>query len=195
MNTVAPFPEENPLQVSVTFRHMDASDALRGYAADKVARIVAKYLKNAVEAHVILASNRHRQHNTAEINIHASNFDISAHAENSDLYAGIDFAMDKVEAQLRKHKDRINDRKGRASLHEIATMIPVEVVSGHDEQGATKVIETETMQARPLSVDDAVMQLELTHSEFLVFRNSANSSISVVYRRRDGHYGLIIPTA
>jgi len=175
---------------------MDASDALRDYAVEKVGRIVAKYLKNAVEAHVILASNRHRQHNLAEINIHASQFDISAHAENTDLYAGIDFAVDKVEAQLRKHKDRINDRKGRASLPEIAaTMIPVDVVSEHDDQGATRVIETETMQARPLSVDDAVMQLDLTHSEFLVFRNSANNSISVVYKRRDGHYGLIVPTA
>jgi putative sigma-54 modulation protein len=195
MKSPAPLPQERPLQVSVTFRHMDASDALRSYAAEKVERLASKYLKNAVEAHVILASNRHRQHNVAEVNIHASNFDISAHAENPDLYAGIDFAMDKVEAQLRKHKDRLNDRKGRASLHEIATMIPVDVVSSHDEHGSTKVIETETLQARPLSVDDAVMQLELTHSEFLVFRNAATSSISVVYKRRDGHYGLIVPTA
>jgi len=195
MNTTAAKFQENPLQVSVTFRHMDASDALRDHAVEKVTRIVAKYLKNAVEAHVILASNRHRQHNLAEINIHASQFDISAHAENTDLYAGIDLAIDKVEAQLRKHKDRINDRKGRASLHEIATMIPVDVVSEHDDQGSTRIIETETLKAKPLSVDDAVMQLELTHSEFLVFKNSANSTISVVYKRRDGHYGLIIPTA
>jgi putative sigma-54 modulation protein len=185
------------LQVSVTFRHMDASDALRDYAVEKVGRIVGKYLNNAVEAHVILDSNnRHRQHNNAEINIHASRFDISAHAENADLYAGIDFAVDKVEAQLRKHKDRINDRKGRASLSEIAaTMIPVDVVAPHDEKGTAHVIETETLQARPLSVDDAVAQLELTHSEFLVFRNSGNNSISVLYKRRDGRYGLIIPTA
>ena len=184
------------MQVTVTFRHMDASDALRAYSAEKVERVVSKYLKNALEAHVILdQKNRNRQNHLAEINIHASNFDISAHAENSDLYAAIDFAMDKVEAQVRKHKDRINDRKGRASLHEIATMIPVDVVSADDEHGATKVVETETLQARPLSVDDAVMQLELSHSEFLVFRNSETSAISVVYRRRDGHYGLIVPTA
>lgn len=183
------------MQVSVTFRHMDASDALRAHAIEKVERIVAKYLKNAVEAHVILASNRHRQHNVAEINIHASNFDISAHAENPDLYTGIDLAVIKVEAQLRKHKDRINDRKGRTSLHEIATMIPVQVVQEHDEKGATKIIETETMKAEALTVDDAVMQLDLTHSEFLIFRNSATSVISVVYKRRDGHYGLIVPTA
>ena len=187
--------QENPLQVSVTFRHMDASDALRDYSVEKVERVASKYLKNAVEAHVILTSQRHRQQHAAEINIHAAGYDISAHADNSDCYAAIDFAMDKVEAQLRKHKDRINDRKGRASLHEIATRIPVDVVQQSNDQGTMRVIETETLVAKPLSVDDAVLQLELTHSEFLVFRNSANSSISVVYKRRDGHYGLIIPTA
>lgn len=185
------------MEVHVTFRHMDASDALRDYSMEKVGRIVGKYLPNATEAHVILdSSNRSRQHNIAEINLHAYRFDISAHAENPDLYAAIDFAVDKVEAQLRKHKDRITDRKGRASLSEIAaTMIPVDVVSAHDEKGNTRVVETEQMQAKPLTVDDAVMQLELTHSEFLVFRNSENSAISVVYKRRDGHYGLIVPTA
>lgn len=190
-----PFDQEQSVQVSVTFRHMDASEPLRAHAIDKVERIVAKYLKNAVEAHVILAANRHRQHNMAEINIHAANFDISAHAENPDLYAGIDMAVVKVEAQLRKHKDRINDRKGRASLGEIATTISVDVLSAQDEQGTSRIVETESIQAKPLSVDDAVLQLELTHSEFLVFRNSASDAISVVYRRRDGQYGLIVPTA
>lgn len=183
------------MQVSVTFRHMESSDALRAHAIEKVERVVSKYLKNAVEAHVILAASRHRQQNLAEINIHASHFDISAHTENADLYAGIDIVCDKLEAQLRKHKDRINDRKGRASLHEIATRIPVDVLSAHEEQGSSKVVETETLQAKPLSVDDAILQMELNHAEFLVFRNSANSSISVVYKRRDGHYGLIVPTA
>jgi len=195
MNPTSLASEENPLQVSVTFRHMDASDALRDYAVEKVGRIAVKYLKNVVEAHVILVSQRHRQQHTAEINIHAAGFDISAHAENADLYAAIDFATDKVEAQLRKHKDRINDRKGRASLGVVATRIPVDVVSPANDEGATKVVETETLVAMPLTVDDAVLQLELTHSEFLVFRNSANSAISVVYKRRDGHYGLIVPTA
>jgi putative sigma-54 modulation protein len=191
----APVPQENHLQVSVTFRHMEASEALRNHAVEKVERVVSKYLKNAVEAHVILDASKHRLHKMAEINIHAAHFDISAHSENHDLYAGVDFAVAKVEAQLRKHKDRINDRKGRVSLHELATMIPVEVVSNPEAHEVTRIIETETMQAKPLSVDDAVMQLELTHSEFLVFKNSASGAISVVYKRRDGHYGLIVPTA
>lgn len=183
------------MHVTVTFRHMEASEALRAYATEKVERIVGKYLKNAVEAHVILDSARHRQQNLAEINLHAYRFDISAHAESPDLYAAIDFAIARVEAQLRKHKDRINDRKGRPSLHEIAMTIPVDVISQGEEQQPSRVVQTESMQARPLSVDDAILQLDLSHSEFLVFRNSDTGAVSVVYRRRDGHYGLIVPTA
>jgi putative sigma-54 modulation protein len=174
---------------------MDVSEALRDHAIEKVERIVAKYLKNATEAHVILSSNPHRQHNMAEVNIHASHFDISAHSENADLYAGVDIACAKVEAQLRRHKDRINHRKGRASLHEIAATIPVDVVAHHEDQGATRVVETERLRTRTLSVDDAVLQLELQHAEFLVFTNADTGSTSVVYRRRDGRYGVIVPTA
>lgn len=183
------------MNITVTFRHMDVSEALRDHAIEKVERIVAKYLKNATEAHVILSSNPHRQHNMAEVNIHASHFDISAHSENADLYAGVDIACAKVEAQLRRHKDRINHRKGRASLHEIAATIPVDVVAHHEDQGATRVVETERLRTRTLSVDDAVLQLELQHAEFLVFTNADTGSTSVVYRRRDGRYGVIVPTA
>lgn len=182
------------MKVSVTFRHMEASDALRDYATEKVERVAAKYLKGHVEAHVILEATRHRHQNLAEINIHASHFDISAHTYDGDMYAAVDTAVDKVETQLRKHKDRINDRKGRAGLGEVATMIPVDVLSPHDDEGGPRVIETESIPAKPLSVDDAVLQLELSHAEFLVFRNATTNSISVVYRRRDGHFGLIVPT-
>ncbi|HYC55690.1 MAG TPA: ribosome-associated translation inhibitor RaiA [Candidatus Binatia bacterium] len=181
------------MQILVTFRHMDASDALRSYATEKIERVASKYLKNAVEAHVILEAAGHRKRFQAEFNVHASNFDISAHSDSDDMYSAIDFAVDKVEAQVRKHKDRINDRKGRASVPEAATNIPVDVLGPHDDEGGPRVIETDSMPAKPLSVEDAVLQLDLSHSEFLVFRNSATNTISVVYRRRDGNYGLIVP--
>jgi len=171
---------------------MDASDPLRSYASEKVEKVAGKYLKNAVEAHVILSARRNRFKHGAEVNIHASHFVISAHADLDDMYAAIDNAVDKVEAQLRKHKDRINDRK-RIMTPESPTMVPVDVLTSHDDEGGPRVIETAALPAKPLSVEDAVLQLDLHHSEFLVFRNASTNSISVVYRRRDGNYGLIVP--
>ncbi len=184
------------MQVSVTFRHIETSDALRDYATDKVLRIAEKYLPKAVGAHVVLSVTK--QSHLAEINIHAPHFDISGHEVTGDLYSAIDLAMDKIEKQLRKHKDRINHHKGRKPLGGDATIIPVDIIGSEsfDTEGAPTIVETDNIPAKPLSVEDAILQLELSHAEFLVFKNaSKNESISVVYKRRDGRYGLITPNA
>ena len=183
------------MQVSVTFRHVDPSDAVRDYAVEKVTRIVGKYLKRAQDAHVILSVTKRRHQ--AEINVHSPHFEISAHDVTGDLYTSIDGALSKVEAQLRKHKDRVNHRKGGQSVSSEPTMIPVDVFASEaaEEPTGPQVIETENFPAKPLSVEDAILQLDLSHAEFLVFRNSDTESVSVLYRRRDGNYGLIAPNA
>jgi putative sigma-54 modulation protein len=181
------------VQVTVTFRHVDPTDALRDYAIEKVTHVASKYLKSAVGAHVILSVQKQRH--VAEINLHATRFDISAHESTDDLYAAIDLTIAKVEAQLRKHKDRINHHKGRGTAVSEPRDVPVEVIESEENarEGAPRIIETDNIPAKPLSVEDAILQLELTHAEFLVFFNSATESVSVVYKRRDGNYGLIAP--
>ena len=99
------------LQVAVTFRHVESTQALKEYAIEKVSRTCGKYLRDPLGAHVILSVVKQRH--VAEINVRAKHFDISAHEGTDDLYAAIDLAIDKLEAQLRKHKDRINHHKGR----------------------------------------------------------------------------------
>jgi putative sigma-54 modulation protein len=100
------------VQVSVTFRHVDASAALRDHATDKVTRIAEKYLRAPETAHIILSVNKHRHE--ADITIHALHSDISAHECTEDLYSAIDLAAAKLETQLRKQKDRLSRRKGQA---------------------------------------------------------------------------------
>lgn len=180
------------MQISVTFRHSDPSDAVRTHAEEKVSRAINKYLKQATEAHVILSVEKHRR--SAEINVHATNFDISAHETTHDMYEAVDKAVTKLEAQLRKHKDRINHHKGGQHLGGAPTMIPVEVYELADgEDARPTVIETDNIPAKPLTVEDAIVQLELSHQNFLVFRNSVTNDISVVYRRTAGNFGLIAP--
>ena len=187
------------MQVSVTFRHVESTDALRDYASEKVSRIAGKYLRNPTGAHVILSVQKQRH--GAEITLHASRFHISAHESTGDLYSAIDLAMDKVEAQLRKHHDRINHHKGRrpAAGEPLAEpmSIPVEVFDADEAPSAAgpTVVETDNIPAKPLSVEDAILQLELTHAAFLVFLNSSTETVSVIYKRSDGNYGLIAPNA
>ena len=181
------------MEVSVTFRHVEPTQALKEYATDKVARICGKYLRFPLEASVILAVVKQRH--MAEINVHAKHFDISAHETTGDLYSSIDLALDKLEAQLRKHKDRINHHKGRQGASGEEKTVPVDVfdVEERDVGGAPRIIEKDNIPAKPLSIDDAILQLELNHAEFLVFWNSNTELISVIYKRRDGNYGLITP--
>jgi putative sigma-54 modulation protein len=181
------------LEVSVTFRHIEPTAALKDYATEKVERICSKYLRFPLGASVILSVGK--QQHLAEINVHAKHFDISAHETTGDLYSAIDLAIDKLEAQRRRHKDRINHHKGRQPASGEAKTVPVEVfeVEEHDESGTPRVIEKDNIPAKPLSIDDAILQLELSHQDFLVFWNSATESISVLYKRRDGNYGLITP--
>ena len=181
------------MQVSVTFRHVEPTESLKEYSAEKVRKVCAKYLREPIEAHVILSVVKHRHQ--AEINIHAKHFDISAHECTGDLYSAIDLTLDKLESQLRKHKDRINHHKGRRPAAGEIKNIPVEVLEIDEAELSSnpKVVEVDNIPAKPLSIDDAVLQLELNHAEFLVFWNSASESISVIYKRRDGHYGLITP--
>ena len=173
---------------------MDSSEPLSEYAIDKVSKVAAKYLKNAQDAHVILSVNKHRQ--SAEINIHAARFKITAHDSQEDLYTAIDKATAKVESQLRKHSQKLNRSKARQDPAAEFEPITVEIIENDTEDaGKPKVIDTEAVPAKPLSLDDAIFQLELNNSEFLVFRDAASEQIHVIYKRRDGNYGLIAPNA
>ncbi|RMD85308.1 MAG: ribosome-associated translation inhibitor RaiA [Candidatus Dadabacteria bacterium] len=182
------------MQVSVTFRHIEPSEALRSYATDKLKRVVGKYLRRPIEAHVILSVVKHNH--TAEISVHASHFDATAKESTGDLYSAIDLALDKIENQLRKHKDRINRRKGRTPAAGEPLAVRFEVLEAEEaEAGQRRVIERNDIPAKPLSVEDAILELEQSRAEFLVFRESDSEAISVLYKRRDGNYGLITPSA
>lgn len=191
------------MQLNITFRNLDATDALKQYASEKIER-VHKYLDRAGEAHVVLSLERHLHH--ADISIHAGTFLLRGREKSEDMYASIDLAMDKIERQLRRYKEKLKRHHGRERVHHRQEMLnhrrvrydvlevqPPEEPTG--EEIAPRVIRTNEIVVKPMSVDEAVMQLDLMNSDILVFTNSASHQMNVVYRRKDGHYGLIEATA
>jgi len=179
------------MQTNITFRNLDATEAIKSYARDKVDR-VHKYLDGASEAHVVLAVDRGYQHQ-ADITIHAGHFFLRGREVSTDLYASIDLAMDKIERQLKRYKEKIKHR--RAHPHHNADNIKVRhdvVVWGAEEvQAEPRVVKSSEFPAKPMSVDEAVMQMDLIDNDFLVFQNSRSHEVNVIYRRQDGNYGLI----
>ena len=178
------------MQVSVTFKHLEPTDAIRSYAEDKVGKI-KKYLDNPVDANVVLSVEKFRH--IAEVNLMVNGIAVAATDSTEDMYSSIDNVMDKIERQLRRHKERIKRHKPRNNHASAALEETVYSSESMESEESATVIKMENYFAKPMSVDEAIMQLELLHRDFFVYTNASTNNISVVYRRKDGNYGLIEP--
>lgn len=174
------------MQVSVTFRHVNTSAGLRSYASEKVERL-EKFAHRNLEAHVILSVEKLRHR--CEIQLVGKGLKLTATEETGDLYSAIDLAADKVERQLKRRVGKGQTRKGATGAAPRAANLVA------DSGGRTTTrIRPKRVAAKPMSVDEAILQFESSQPEFLVFRNSATESLSVLYRRKDGAYGLVEPS-
>ena len=180
------------MQVTVTFRHVDPTPALRTYAEGKLTRVVKKYLRRPGDAHVILAVSKTRH--VAEITLQADHVSLFAKEETTDLYSAIDLAVEKLEHQAQKLKARRKEHKGqsaRAVASPVTKPASAKATSARRKSGG--VIRTRRVSAKPMPVDEAVVRLSESQEEFLVFTNAATQLLSVLYRRKDGNFGLIEP--
>jgi len=188
------------MQLSVTFRHMDSTDALRDYAKEKVERI-RKYFPDPIKAHVVLVCDRGYNH-TADVMITLHNGLVIKGVETTeDMYSSIDLVMAKIERQVRRYKEKIRSHKGAEGLHGQREIIhsvlaePAEEAApsnGHAHAATEpQIMKKSKFFAKPLLPAEAVMQMNLLHNSFLVFTNATSREINVVYRRDDGTYGLI----
>jgi putative sigma-54 modulation protein len=192
------------MQFSVTFRHMDATDALKAYAKERLEKI-RKYFPDPIMIHVVMSTEKF--HHTVDVNVQLHNgFKMAGTETTENMYSSIDLVSAKIERQVRRYKDKLRTHKVRDM-----TPLPVthSVITEHGEStdggnGSTEVsasqaaqadshvtIKRETMHADPMSPSEAIMQLNLVDGAFLIFRNDQTGQISVVYKRDDGAYGLI----
>ncbi|MCP3104728.1 ribosome-associated translation inhibitor RaiA [Myxococcus sp. K15C18031901] len=207
------------MQFNITFRQFGASDSLKEYAREKVER-VNRLLDRAGEAHVVLSLERHLHH--ADITIHSGAWVLRGRDKSDDMYASIDLAMDKIERQLRRYRDKLKTHHGRERVHHRQDLVNhlkvrhavfevpdaeealAEKPAGSAEPPkptavvvaatpATRVVSSTQLTVKPLSVDEAVMQMNLMNNDFYVFHNVESDALGIVYRRKDGQYGLIEP--
>lgn len=175
------------MQIATTFRHMEPSDALKSYAEEKLERI-KKYIDEPIVAQVYLTVEKIRH--IVEISINAKGVTTKASEATNDMYAAIDAVIDKIERQLRRYKERLKAHKP-ADAPERQVQKKVIGAEELEQSQEPVVIKTKTVSIKPMSVDEAVMQMDLMHKDFLVFTDAGSDSINVIYRRRDGNYGLI----
>jgi putative sigma-54 modulation protein len=175
------------MQTSVSFKNLEASDHLKTYVSEKLNRF-DKLLDNPAEAGVVLMVEKHRH--IAEVNIIGDRLSINGKEETGDMYSAIDMVLDKLEKQLKRSKQKIRER--RAGAKGQTRTIREEPAPPADEDFAREV-KIESLEVKPMDVEEAVLQMDLSDRSFLVFANARSSQINVLYRRKDGHYGLIQP--
>lgn len=174
------------MQINVTFRHMEPSERIRSYAEEKIGRI-KRYLTEPIEVNIVLTTEKFRQ--IAEVTISSNGLNINASEETEDIFSSIDLLADTVEAQIKKQLEKTRRKKGSSKVNVKSNLNPeIEAVSAIDEEES---IIPETYDPKPVDVEEALLQLNASKKDVLVFVNRTTGRINVLYRRRDGYYGLI----
>jgi putative sigma-54 modulation protein len=175
------------VKIKIAGRHTEASEALRSYVIEKT-EALERFFDRIVSVDVVLSVEKERQ--IADFHAHLTNRKvISAREESGDMYASIDKAIDRLRRQLVKFKDQLHEvrsRGGTATEVEAAT-------SGEESADGRQIIRTEAYFQKPMSPEEAALQLDAIEKEFLVFVNSETDQVSIIYHRRDGNFGLIEP--
>ena len=183
------------MNLTITGRHMEMTEALKSYIGGGLDKL-RSHFDRVIDADVVLSVEKHRH--IAEMTLHANGIRIHGRESSSDMYASVDAVLVKLDRQVRRYKDRINRHQPRTTKevrdyrHQIIEMVEQE--DGEDRPLLTpRVVLREKIPMKPLTVNEAAMQLDLVDDGFLVFSNAETQQVNVIYAREDGTYGLIEP--
>lgn len=178
------------MHINFTFKNFEPSDHLRQYARRRMEKLGRFFGKNAaLDVEVVMTVDKFRQR--VEVQMTGEGVSISAEEQTEDMYSSIDLVLDKMGAQIKKYISRNRDqwRKNRSDA-------PIDVFTFQVQEVDEKAIVErgeEHFSPKPMSPDEAAMQLDVKEYDFLVFRNAENDRINVIYHRKNGDYGLIDP--
>jgi putative sigma-54 modulation protein len=189
------------MQLSITFRHMEASPAVKDYAEERLEKIKKYFSRDPIAAHGTFSVERNHNH-TAEFSLTLPNgIVIQTRETTEDMYSSIDLSVARIERQVRKWKEKIRTHKPHSGPRLQVRQAVVAAENLEPQPGASAdtkpageeipVIRDATEEVRSLHVRDAAMQLNLVERDVLVFVDAERNTISVIYRRKDGNYGLL----
>ena len=178
------------MQITITARHFELTKAIRDYVETSCLKL-KKYFDHIITVHATLALENSR--NICELSLHAAKFSLQSQAEEMDMYLSIDNAVEKMEGQIKKLKDRITDHQKRALKEQFddfsrATDIQVDAVDRKKKTIKTKRVVTEIM-----TVSEALELLEKSKEEYLIFKNIETDRINVLVPKDHEVYKLLEP--
>ena len=176
------------MKYTIRGEKIEVTEAIKEYIIEKLSKI-DKYFDNPEEvtANVLVRVKNREQ--KVEVTINTSLFQIRAEESHSDLYAAIDLVSDKVERQIRKNKTKLKNRYDKAQISEMF----FDYESDEDEKEENLIKKRKKIELKPMDEEEAIMQMELLEHDFFVFLHAETNAVNVVYKRKDGQYGLIQP--
>lgn len=183
------------MQVHITGRQVTITPAIRKFAEEKL-RKVEKLLGGPIDAHVVLTVEKRRHH--AEIQVKSRTALLSGAHETEDLYASIGDVVEKLERQALKHKEKLTNRKKRDGRRIAASLPEPEAPSKRKAKPQApprrpRIVPSDRYRLKPLSPEDAAMELDSLGGDLLVYRDDQTYRVNVLYRRKDGNFGLVDP--
>ncbi|HSP07100.1 MAG TPA: ribosome-associated translation inhibitor RaiA [Acidobacteriota bacterium] len=172
------------MNISYTTRGCELNGQIKKYTEEKLKKIFS--LDELLEVNLTLVQMRHRY--KAELMVHNRTARFNAIEETSDVFKSINAAVDKIQKQIKRHKEKLVNRK---RFVRPKTKALVENLALGETLTMPRVVRARKQDIKPMSQEEAVMQLEARRDGFLVFRNVSSDRINVLYRRKDGNYGLI----
>ncbi len=175
------------MQVIVQGKNLHVTDRLRDYVEKKVAKL-DRYLASISEVRVELGTEKTRSYGdrqVAQLTVRAGGAILRAEERSGDIFMAVDMVMDKIKRQIDRYKSKRRDRARGAQAQ--MSVEPVE------EEAEGRIVRTKRFRIAPMDPEEAIEQMELLGHDFFVFYNATEGQVNVVYRRRDGNYGLIQP--
>lgn len=171
------------MKINIRGNKLEVTESIRNYILEKLERL-DKYFENPEDITATVSLRVRGKDQIVEITIPIKKAILRCEETNSDLYASIDFAMDKLERQIRKNKTKMKRHKEK-----YLELAEFEVVK--DEEEDTKIVKRKVIEVKPMSEEEAILQMDLLGHTFFVFKDIEDNISKVVYKRKDGNYGVI----
>lgn len=174
------------MEINIHGDKIKITSAMKDYIEEKLGRL-EKYLENSenVRANVIAKVNGHQQ--TMEITIPLKSFILRSEETQDDFYAAVDKTIDKLERQIRKNKTKLMSRPAKPSYDFNFAMIE----ESKEEKEENKIVKRKTIEVKPMDEEEAILQMELIGHQFYMYKDVETNKPAVVYKRKDGNYGVI----
>ena len=177
------------MQITITARHFDLTQAIRDHVETACLKL-NKYFEPIITIHVTLAWDNNR--NICEMSLHASKFGLQSQSEEVDMYLAIDNTIDKMEAQIKKLKDRVTNHQKR-SIKELDDFSRASLYQINNSNTSKKLIKTKRMVPETLSIQEAMEKLNSNDDGYFIFKNVETDGINVLVRKDETHFKLFEP--